>query len=87
MRATPRAAIKTPLVGVIMLVKPSPNWKATTVAWREMPIRSLKGAMIGMVMAALAEPLGITILIKVWMPYMISAEAILPMLLIDLERP
>ena len=25
MRATPRAAIKTPLVGVIMLVKPSPN--------------------------------------------------------------
>ena len=30
--ATPKAPIKTPEVGVIMLVKPSPNWNAITVA-------------------------------------------------------
>ena len=33
-----------------------------TVAWRERPIRSEKGAIIGMVMAALAEPDGIRML-------------------------
>lgn len=32
MRATPKTPIRTPEVGVIMLVKPSPNWKAITVA-------------------------------------------------------
>ena len=30
--ATPSAAIRTPDVGVIILVKPSPNWNAITVA-------------------------------------------------------
>ena len=29
--ATPRTPINTPEVGVIILVKPSPNWKALTV--------------------------------------------------------
>ena len=31
MRATPKVAMSTPEVGVIMLVKPSPNWNAITV--------------------------------------------------------
>ena len=52
-----------------------------------MPIKSLKGAMMGMVMAALAEPDGITRLIKVWMPYIISVEAMTPRLLIDFDKP
>jgi len=29
--ATPSTPINTPKVGVIILVKPSPNWKALTV--------------------------------------------------------
>lgn len=32
MRAIPSTAMRTPDVGVIMFVKPSPNWNASTVA-------------------------------------------------------
>ena len=62
-RAMARAAMSTPEVGVIMLVKPSPNWKASTIAWRDTPTRSENGAMMGMVMAALAVALGMRKLI------------------------
>ena len=53
--ATERTAIRTPEHGVIIFVKPSPNWKARTVAWRDRPIMSENGAMIGIVTAAFAE--------------------------------
>ena len=69
--------MRTPETGVIMLVKPSPNWKARTVAWRESPIRSEKGAMMGIVRAALAVAEGMKRLIPVWMPYMAESEPIL----------
>ncbi len=52
----PRAPISTADVGVIMLVNPSPNWIAITVACLESPITSENGAIIGMVRAAFAEP-------------------------------
>ena len=58
-----REAIRTPEVGVSILVKPSPNWKASTIAWRETPTISAKGAMMGMVIAALAEAEGMRKLI------------------------
>ena len=48
-RATPSTPISTPDVGVIILVKPSPNWKASTVNWRETPIMSDHSAIIGIV--------------------------------------
>ena len=70
--------MSTPEVGVIMLVKPSPNWKAITVACRDRPIRSENGAMMGMVMAALAEPEGIRILMIFWITYMMPMEVISP---------
>ena len=63
MRAMASAAIRTPEVGVSMLVKPSPNWKASTMACLETPTMSAKGAMMGMVMAALADALGMRKLI------------------------
>ena len=47
--ATPIQAISTPLVGVIMLVKPSPNWNANTVVCRLTLIRSANCAIIGIV--------------------------------------
>ena len=56
MRATPSTPMSTPEVGVIMLVKPSPNWKARTVSCRGISIKSDHSAIIGMVSAALAEP-------------------------------
>ena len=64
-RLTPNTAIRTPEVGVSRLVKPSPNWKAITVVCLESQISSEKGAMIGMVKAALALPDGINRLISV----------------------
>ncbi|MPN34430.1 hypothetical protein SDC9_181923 [bioreactor metagenome] len=61
----PSAPISTAEVGVIIFVKPSPNWNAMTVACLESPITSEKGAMIGIVRAALAEPEGMKMLIHV----------------------
>ncbi len=63
--ATPKTPISTPDVGVIIFVNPSPNWNAITVDWRDNPIRSENGAIIGMVKAAFAEPDGITTLMTV----------------------
>ena len=54
MRATDKAASSTPEQGVIIFVKPSPNWKASTVACLDKPIRSENGAMMGIVSAAFA---------------------------------
>ena len=68
--AIPRTAMRTPEVGVIILVNPSPNWNAITVACLLTPIISEKGAMIGIVMAALALADGMTRLMRVCMPYM-----------------
>ena len=75
MRAIARAAMRTPEVGVTMFVNPSPNWKASTIAWRETPTISAKGAMMGMVMAALAVALGIRKLMRAWMPYIADSDA------------
>ena len=58
MRAMPNTPMSTPEVGVIMLVNPSPNWKANTLVCREIPIKSENSAIMGMVSAALAEPDG-----------------------------
>ncbi len=58
-----------------MFVNPSPNWKASTVAWRESPIRSEKGAIIGIVMAALAVADGMKRLMNVCIPYIMLNEA------------
>ena len=73
------AATRTPDVGVSMLVKPSPNWKASTIAWRETPTRSENGAMMGMVMAALAVALGRMKLITAWMAYMAVRDDAFPL--------
>ena len=78
MRLTPRTAISTPDVGVIILVNPSPNWKAITVACFDNPIKSEKGAMIGMVRAALALPEGMIRLISVWITYIMPTVATCP---------
>ena len=80
MRAMPRTPMRTPLVGVSMLVKPSPNWKAKTVVWRETLMRSANYVMMGMVRAAFAEPLGITRLSAVWKRYITPREVISPVL-------
>ena len=53
-------------VGQIMLLKPSPNWNARTAHWRLTPIRSDKGAIMGMVVAACAVPEGTRKLKKNW---------------------
>jgi hypothetical protein len=71
--------MRTPEHGVIILVKPSPNWKARTVACLDTPIRSENGAMIGIVTAALAEADGIKMLMNVWIPYMIPKAPVLPL--------
>ena len=76
--AIPSAAIKTPDVGVIILVKPSPNWNAITIAWRDKSIRSENGAMMGIVIAAFAVADGIRKFIIVWIPYISDNEAICP---------
>ena len=61
-----------------MFVNPSPNWKASTIACRETPTMSEKGAMIGMVMAALAVALGMTKLMSAWMPYIAVSDPARP---------
>ena len=69
---------------MIIFVNPSPNWKAITVACLDNPITSEKGAMMGMVRAALAEPDGMMMLIMVWIKYMIPSESTRPASLIKL---
>ena len=63
--ATESTAIRTPEHGVIIFVKPSPNWKARTVACLDTPIISENGAMIGIVTAAFAEAEGMNTLMNV----------------------
>ena len=63
--ATDKTAISTPEHGVIILVNPSPNWKARTVDWRDTSIISEKGAIIGIVIAAFADAEGIKRFMKV----------------------
>ena len=70
--ATDKTAMRTPEQGVIMLVNPSPNWKASTVACREIPIMSENGAMMGIVTAAFAEADGMNRLINVCIPYIVA---------------
>ena len=53
-------AIKIPLVGMIMLLKPSPEVKANTAVWRVMPSMSDSGAISGMLTAAWPDPDGIS---------------------------
>ena len=48
--------IKTPDVGVIKFVKPSPMWNAVTVACFDRPIISEISRNIGIISAALAVP-------------------------------
>lgn len=50
--AIARIPIKTPEVGTIRFVIPSPSWNASTAVCLEIPMRSLKGAMMGIVRAA-----------------------------------
>lgn len=45
-------------VGHIMLERPSPNWKARTADCLEIPIKSDRGAMIGILVTAWPEPDG-----------------------------
>ena len=79
--------MSTPLVGVSMLVKPSPNWKASTVVCRERLMRSANCAMMGMVSAALAEPEGMTMFKRVWKTYMTPTEATVPVSAREWVRP
>ena len=72
--AMARTPMVTPLVGMIRLEIPSPNWKANTATCRLMPKRSLKGAMMGMVSAACPDPLGTKKFRKLWSTNMISTE-------------
>ncbi len=53
-------AIKMPLVGMIELLKPSPQVKAKTAVWRVMPRVSESGAINGMVTAAGPLPEGLS---------------------------
>ena len=76
--AMPSAPISTAEVGVIIFVNPSPNWNAITVACLDSPITSEKGAIIGIVSAAFAEPEGMNILMQVWIKYIIETVAPLP---------
>lgn len=64
--ATVSTVMVVPLAGVIMLVKASPIWKASTAVYRVRPTRSARGAMMGMVMAAWPEPEGTTRLNTSW---------------------
>ena len=54
--------VKTPIVipdvGIIILLKPSPNWKARTAVCLVTPTISASGIIIGIVRAALALPDG-----------------------------
>ena len=57
--ARDKAAIKYPEVGVSILEIASPSWKATTVVYLVTPIKSPRGAKIGIETAAWPEPDGI----------------------------
>ena len=59
MRANPIAAMVTGSVGMLILSQLPPNWKASTMVWRVMPIKSASGASTGIVSTALPEPDGI----------------------------
>ena len=87
MRAIPSTPTSTPLVGVSILVNPSPNWKASTVVWRDTSIRSATWVIIGIVRAALAEPLGITTLSNVWKRYMAANDSTSPLRANDRVSP
>lgn len=76
--AIPNTAISTPEVGVIIFVNPSPNWKASTVACLDSPIRSENGAITGIVIAAFAVAEGMNRFMKVWTPYIRAREAVFP---------
>ena len=46
-------------VGMTIFIQLPPNWKANTIVWRVMPIKSASGAKMGIVSTALPEPEGI----------------------------
>lgn len=54
--AIPNTPIKTPEVGTIIFVKPSPSWKAKTATYLLTPTKSAIGAIIGIVNTACPEP-------------------------------
>ncbi len=85
--AIPRHPIRTPDVGVSILVNPSPNWNASTTAWREILVKSANCVIIGIVRAAFADPDGITILRAVWNRYIAPIEVISPALANERVKP
>ena len=52
-------AISTPLVGIIMFDNPSPNMKASTAVWRDIPNKSDIGVINGIETKACPEAEGI----------------------------
>jgi len=53
-------AIRMPLVGMTMLLSPSPQVNAKTAVWRETPMMSDSGAIRGIDTAAWPDPEGIS---------------------------
>ena len=68
------APIVTPLVGIIRLVKPSPNWKVSTAICLLIPETSQIGIIIGIVKDACPDPEGIKKFKKDWKKNIHCAE-------------